>query len=35
MYNTKVVCTYNTSEIFLEHDKISDNEKRIRKRRYL
>ena len=27
MYNTKIVCTYNTSEIFLEHDKISDNEK--------
>ena len=27
MYNTKVVCTYNTPEIFLEYDKISDNEK--------
>jgi hypothetical protein len=24
MYNTKVVCTYNTSEVFLETDEISD-----------
>ena len=22
MYNTKVVCTYNTSEVFLEEDSI-------------
>ena len=27
MYNTKVNCTYNTSEVFLETDKISDQEK--------
>lgn len=27
MYNTKVICTYNTSEIFLEDDKITDDEK--------
>jgi len=27
MYNTKVVCTYNTSEVFLETDNISDEEK--------
>ena len=27
MYNTKVVCTYNTSEIFLEDDKITDDER--------
>ena len=24
MYNTKVVCTYNTSDVFLETDEISD-----------
>lgn len=27
MYNTKVKCTYHTSEIFLENDNISDWEK--------
>ena len=27
MYNTKVNCTYNTSEVFLETDEISDEEK--------
>jgi hypothetical protein len=27
MYNTKVVCTYNTSEVFLEEDNISEQEK--------
>ena len=27
MYNTKVVCTYNTSEIFFASDKITDEEK--------
>ena len=27
MYNTKVVCTYNTSEIFFASDKITDDEK--------
>ena len=27
MYNTKVVCTYNTPEVFLESDNISDDEK--------
>jgi hypothetical protein len=27
MYNTKVVCTYNTSEIFIASDKITDDEK--------
>lgn len=27
MYNTKVVCTYNTSEVFLETDDITDDEK--------
>jgi hypothetical protein len=27
MYNTKVVCTYNTSEVFLESDNITDDEK--------
>jgi hypothetical protein len=27
MYNTKVVCTYNTPEVFLETDNISDYEK--------
>jgi len=27
MYNTKVICTYNTSDVFLETDKISEKEK--------
>ena len=27
MYNTKVICTYNTPEVFLESDKINDEEK--------
>ena len=27
MYNTKVMCTYNTSEVFLESDEINDSEK--------
>ena len=27
MYNTKVVCTYNTPEVFLETDKITEEEK--------
>ena len=27
MYNTKVICTYNTSEVFLEEDNISSEEK--------
>ena len=27
MYNTKVVCTYHTPEVFLETDEITDNEK--------
>ena len=27
MYNTKVVCTYNTSEVFLEEDNISEEER--------
>ena len=27
MYNTKVICTYNTPEVFLESDKITDEEK--------
>ncbi len=27
MYNTKVVCTYNTPEVFLETDNISEDEK--------
>jgi hypothetical protein len=27
MYNTKVVCTYNTNEVFLETDNVTDNEK--------
>jgi|UniRef100_A0A6C0AR80 hypothetical protein len=29
MYNTKVNCTYNTSDVFLETDKISDQEKEV------
>jgi hypothetical protein len=28
MYNTKVKCTYNTPEIFLETDKVNDNDKK-------
>lgn len=27
MYNTKIICTYNTPEIFLETDEITDNER--------
>jgi hypothetical protein len=27
MYNTKVVCTYNTDEVFLETDQITDEER--------
>lgn len=27
MYNTKVECTYNTPEVFLESDNITDDEK--------
>lgn len=27
MYNTQVICTYNTPEVFLESDKITDEEK--------
>jgi hypothetical protein len=27
MYNTKVVCTYNTPEVFLEEDNISEEER--------
>lgn len=27
MYNTQVVCTYNTQEVFLETDDITDDEK--------
>jgi hypothetical protein len=27
MYNTKIVCTYNTSDVFLECDDISEEEK--------
>lgn len=27
MYNTKFICTYNSSEVFLESDNISDDEK--------
>jgi hypothetical protein len=27
MYNTKIVCTYNTSDVFLESDNITDEEK--------
>ena len=28
MYNTKTICTYNSPEIFLESDKINDEEKK-------
>ena len=27
MYNTKAICTYNTPEVFLEEDNISEEEK--------
>ena len=27
MYNTKIVCTYNTSDVFLESDNITEEEK--------
>ena len=27
MYNTKVTCTYNTSEVFLDSDEINESEK--------
>jgi len=27
MYNTKVVCTYNTPEVFLETDNVTEHEK--------
>ena len=27
MYNTNIICTYNTPEVFLEEDNISENEK--------
>ena len=27
MYNTKVICTYNTPEVFFASDKITDEEK--------
>ena len=27
MYNTKVICTYNTPEVFLETDYITDDDK--------
>ena len=27
MYNTKVVCTYNTPDVFLETDKVTEDEK--------
>jgi len=27
MYNTKIICTYNSSEVFKEDDNISDQEK--------
>jgi len=27
MYNTKVVCTYNTKEVFLDTDNVSEDEK--------
>jgi len=27
MYNTKVICTYNTSEVFLDTDEITDKDK--------
>ena len=27
MYNTKIVCTYNTDEVFLDTDEITDEER--------
>ena len=27
MYNTKIICTYNTDEIFVDSDKITEHEK--------
>ena len=27
MYNTKIVCTYNTPEVFLDEDNVSEEEK--------
>jgi len=27
MYNTKIVCTYNTSDVFLETDNVNEKEK--------
>ena len=27
MYNTKVICTYNTSDVFLESDNITEKDK--------
>jgi hypothetical protein len=27
MYNTKIICSYNTSEVFLETDEINDQQK--------
>ena len=27
MYNTKIVCTYNTEEVFLDTDEITDEER--------
>jgi len=27
MYNTKIICTYNTPEVFLESDNINEDEK--------
>jgi len=27
MYNTKVICTYNTSDVFLDSDKITEKDK--------
>jgi len=27
MYNTKIICTYNTSDVFLETDDISETDK--------
>ena len=28
MYNTKLVCTYNTSDVFLDSDNITEDEKK-------
>ena len=27
MYDTQIICTYNTTEVFLETDNITDSEK--------